>query len=90
MINLRILFRKLYIKNREGDVNITTFSILNINIDKNDSLTLQSSLTSSFSVLINSYSIESFIKETANTLYTDLSLYIAPAESGWILSSYPM
>ena len=82
MIRLRILFRRLDIRNREGKERSVAFSILNLSVSDEVSKILLSSLTSGFCVPINTYSIESYSSEVPSTLYTDLPLYIIDKDSG--------
>ena len=87
MIQLRILFRKLNIKNREGKERSVAFSILNVNVSDEISNVIQSSITSDFNVPIEDYYIESYSNEVPSTLYTDLSLYLKEEESGIYLTT---
>ncbi len=87
MIRLKILFRKLNIKNREGKVKSVAFSILNVCVSDEISKVVQSSLTSGFRVRIEDYSIETYNNEVPSTLYTDLPLHLIEEESGIYLTT---
>ena len=87
MKSLRILFRKLHIKNREGKEKSVAFSILNVSLSEEAYKVILSSLTSGFRVPIESYSIDSYNREVPSTLYTDLPLYLVEDESGLYLTT---
>lgn len=81
MSELKILFRKLNIKNREGLEKTITFSILKVSLSGPDTKVILSSLTSGFNIPIDSYEILSYTNEVPSTLYTELPLLLIEENS---------
>lgn len=76
MTEVKILFRHLNIKNREGYEKSLTFSILNIIVSETDARIINSSLPFGFVVTVIDYKIIPYTGEAAGIITIDLPLFL--------------
>lgn len=76
MRKIQLLAKDIHIKNREGEIIIHHFSILDLLMDIDNCNKLNRSLDTQINIFISSYHVRDYINEEPAVLYTSLPIYI--------------
>ncbi len=86
MERVRILTKRLYEKDRKGNVSTFNLPVLTIYISEKDLHKIKFSLQGYFDISIGSFDIRDYVSEMPGILFIDHDLVLAETESGWRLT----
>ncbi len=87
MRELKILTRRLYKRDRNGNIQVFSFPVLSVDINNNDFQSVNTNAQGKFNVMVNGFRLEEFVSEIPSTLFVDPALYLVEDSDGWHLSS---
>ena len=71
MRELKILTRRLYKKDRNGNIQVFSFPVLSVDINNNDFQSVNANAQGKFNVMVNCFRLEEFVSEIPSTLFVD-------------------
>ena len=87
MIDLKILTRKLYKRDRNGNTQVFSFPVLSVDVDNKDFQSVNANAQGKFKVMVYGFRLEEFVSEIPSTLFVDHALYLVEDSVGWHLSN---
>ncbi len=87
MRELKILTRRLYKRDRNGNIQVFSLPVLSVDINNNDFQSVNANAQGKFNVMVNCFRLEEFVSEIPSTLFVDHALYLVEDSDGWHLSS---
>lgn len=87
MKRVRLLTKRLYKKDRKGNVLTFSLPVLTIFISDKDFDKIKFSLQDYFDISINRFEMDGYMSEMPGILYVDHELLLSEKETGWRLTS---